>query len=85
MPGNKPTEFPMPKDLLDSLPTHATDHLPPATFTTVTTLAAPEHSTGPGEHFPPDATVNLPEGGVAGIGHAGDHLPGFISDWLLPI
>jgi hypothetical protein len=73
----KPTEFPMPPDVFDALPTHAKDHLPPATFEVVTTLAAPQHATGPGEHYAPQATVDLPDAAADGIAHAS------IPDWVL--
>ena len=76
MPG-KPASFPMPQDVLDTLPTHATDHLPPATFGAVTTLAAPQHATGPGEHYAPQATVELPDAAADGIAHAS------VPDWVL--
>ena len=70
MPGNKPTSFPMPQDVFDTLPTHATGHLPPPTFGGVTTLGVPEHVTGPGEHYAPQATVELPDAAADGIAHA---------------
>ena len=79
--SGKPTAFPMPTDVLNTLPTQAQDHLPPATFgATAPTLAA-GHATGPGEHFAPHATVDLPDAAADGIGHAS--LPSFVSDWLL--
>ena len=77
--SGKPAIFPA----LDHLPIQAQDHAPPASFDINTLfLAAPDHPKGPGEHFAPHATVDLPDAGLAGIEHA-SHLPTHISDWLL--
>jgi hypothetical protein len=76
--SGKPTTFPA----LDHIPTQAQDHVPPAGFDAALAALATEHATGPGEHFAPHATVDLPDAGVAGIEHA-SNLPDHISDWLL--
>jgi hypothetical protein len=78
--SGKPAIFPA----LDHLPIQAQDHAPPSSFdiNTLFPASAADHPTGPGEHFAPHATVNLPDGGLAGIENASD-LPTHISDWLL--
>ncbi|MER8433123.1 hypothetical protein [Mesorhizobium caraganae] len=78
--SGKPAIFPA----LDYLPIQAQDHAPPASFDINELLlaAAPNHPTGPAEHFAPHATVDLPDAGLAGIENA-SHLPTHISDWLL--
>ncbi|CAN7632066.1 hypothetical protein [Mesorhizobium sp. LjNodule214] len=78
--SGKPAIFPA----LDPLPSQAQKHVPPAAFDIDTALAAlaaaaPNHPDGPGDHFAPHATVDLPDAGVAGIEHAS--LPVHISDW----
>ena len=80
--SGKPAIFPA----RDHLPSQAQEHVPPAPFdidTALATLVAADadHPDGPGEHFAPHATVELPDEGVAGIEHAS--LPVHISDWWL--
>ncbi|MER8434267.1 hypothetical protein [Mesorhizobium caraganae] len=76
--SGKPAIFPA----LDHLPTQAQDHAPPGSFDIDTLFpSAVVNSKGPGEHFAPHATFDLPDAGLAGIDHAS--LPTHISDWLL--
>ena len=78
--SGKPSIFPA----LDHIPTQAQGHVPPAVFDLDTALAAAAAQvTGPGEHFTPHATIDLPDGAGAGLEHAS--LPDHISDWLLGV
>jgi hypothetical protein len=69
-----------------SLPTQATDHWADQAASHFPGLDAALAAAAPaaaGDHFAPHADVTVPEGGVAGIEHSGEHLPTFVSDWLL--
>jgi hypothetical protein len=83
--SGKPSVFPA----LDYLPSQAQDHIPPdhvppAVFDIDTALAAlaaaaPDHPDGPGEHFAPHASVDVPDAAATGLEHAS--LPAH-TDWL---
>lgn len=75
--SGKPLSFPIPGDVLSSLPEQAKGHLPPATFGAALS-AAPT-----GDHFAPHADATLPAGGTTALHDHGAHIPTFVTDWLL--
>jgi hypothetical protein len=80
--AGKPTSFPGTLEhALDKIPAHAQEVIAGLFGESPTLSAAADHSGGPGDHFAPHATVDLPDGALAGLEHAS--LPPHVADWLL--